>query len=162
MSKVKVAVLCTGGTFDKVYLSQAGARNFAFPDVSATQKIVARLGLDSVEVFYNQENAKDSQDMTDGDREFIAEWCLAESRERSVVIHGTDTMLKSAQVVVACMEQRRETKKVVVFTGAHQPACVRDSDAEFNFGCALMASQICLPGVYIVMDGGITVMGLKR
>lgn len=43
--------------------------------------------------------------------------------------------------------------KVVTLTGALQPARVRDTDAEFNLGGAIIATQVAPPGVYIVMNG---------
>ena len=143
-----INVLSTGGTFDKAYGSGAGVRNFSFPEVSAVEDIATRLGIRNMKVSYEAARAKDSLDMTDDDRNFIAEWCADNSRDRCVVIHGTDTMIDTARVVA-----KRCPDKVVVLTGALQPARMRDTDAEFNLGGALIAAQACSPGVYIVMSG---------
>jgi L-asparaginase len=43
--------------------------------------------------------------------------------------------------------------RVVVLTGALNPARFRDSDAIFNIGCAVGAVQCLPPGVYIAMNG---------
>ena len=43
--------------------------------------------------------------------------------------------------------------KVIVLTGAMQPARFKSSDAEFNIGAAATAVQLLSPGVYIVMNG---------
>jgi len=43
--------------------------------------------------------------------------------------------------------------RVVVLTGALNPARFRDSDAVFNIGCAVGAVQCLPPGVYIAMNG---------
>jgi L-asparaginase len=43
--------------------------------------------------------------------------------------------------------------KVIVLTGAMQPARFKSSDAEFNIGAAVAAVQLLAPGVYIVMSG---------
>ena len=52
----------------------------------------------------------------------------------------------------ACMlEEIRD--KVIVLTGAMQPARLRKTDALFNVGCAVMALQLLTPGVHIVMNG---------
>ncbi len=144
-----IDVLCTGGTFDKAYGSGAGVRNFSFPEVSAVEDIAARLGIRNIKVSYEPERAKDSLDMTDEDRDFIANWCADDSRGHCVVIHGTDTMIDTARVVA------RRCLKVVVLTGALQPARMRDTDAEFNLGGAVIAAQVCAPGVYIVMSAAI-------
>jgi L-asparaginase len=45
--------------------------------------------------------------------------------------------------------------KVMVLTGAMEPARFKYSDASFNIGCAIVAVQILDPGVYITMNGRI-------
>jgi len=82
-----INVLSTGGTFDKAYGSGAGIRNFSFPKMSAVEDIAIRLGIRNMKVSYEPARAKDSLDMTDDDRNFIAEWCADNSRDRCVVIH---------------------------------------------------------------------------
>lgn len=147
-----VNILCTGGTFDKAYGSGAGVRNFSFPEISAVEDIIIRLGIRHSKVSYEPAKAKDSLDMTDDDRRRIADWCGNNSDPCNcrVVIHGTDTMIDSARTVA-----ERGLSRVIVFTGALQPARMRDTDAEFNLGGAIIAAQVCTPGVYIVMGGRI-------
>ncbi len=141
-----IDIYSAGGTFDKVYGNGAGVRNFSFPVTSAVADICSRLGISGTRSFYDPGRAKDSLDMDDSDRAAIADWCAG--RNRSVVVHGTDTMIDSARVVA-----QHCPGKVVVFTGALQPACMCDTDAEFNLGGAIIAAQVCAPGVYIVMNG---------
>ena len=43
--------------------------------------------------------------------------------------------------------------KVIVLTGAMQPAAFKHSDAAFNLGFALAALQTLPDGVYIAMNG---------
>jgi L-asparaginase len=45
--------------------------------------------------------------------------------------------------------------KVIVLTGAMEPARFKYSDATFNIGCAVTAVQVLTPGVYIAMNGRI-------
>ena len=45
--------------------------------------------------------------------------------------------------------------KVIVLTGALNPALFRGSDAVFNVGCAVGAVQALPDGVYIAMNGRI-------
>jgi L-asparaginase len=149
MKKI-VHVLCTGGTFDKVYGSGSGVSDFSFPEKTAVLDIATRLGIRSLQVSYELAKAKDSLDMTDHDRSTIAAWCARPHHECCVVIHGTDTMIKTASVIAD-----RSLSNVIVLTGALQPACMRNTDAEFNLGGALIAAQISSPGVYIVMSGTI-------
>ena len=145
---MRIGILCMGGTFDKVYGSGAGVRELSFPKVSAAASIVSRFGVSDARVIYDADLAKDSLDMTNEDRTMVAEWCENVDSASCVVVHGTDTMIDTAKVVAA-----RRLDKVIVFTGASQPAAMRDTDAEFNLGGAIIAAQISIPGVYIVMNG---------
>ena len=43
--------------------------------------------------------------------------------------------------------------KIMVLTGALNPARFRDSDAVFNIGCAVGAVQALPPGAWIAMNG---------
>jgi L-asparaginase len=43
--------------------------------------------------------------------------------------------------------------KVIVLTGAMQPAAFKRTDAAFNVGCAVIAVQTLPEGVYVVMNG---------
>jgi L-asparaginase len=45
--------------------------------------------------------------------------------------------------------------KVIIITGATEPARFKGSDAPFNIGCAVGAMQLLSPGVYVVMNGRI-------
>jgi L-asparaginase len=146
----EIHILCTGGTFDKIYGVGAGIRNFTFPEVSAVTEIVAKFHVAGVDLTYDPARAMDSLDMTDGDRNFIASWCAQYPAGRCVVIHGTDTMIKTASVIAA-----RKLSNTVILTGALQPTRMRDSDADFNLGGAIVAAQTCPAGVYIVMHGRI-------
>ena len=66
-----------------------------------------------------------------------------------LIIHGTDTMTLSAQQLGDISD------KTVVFTGAMQPARMRNSDAPFNLGFAIGALQCLESGIYIAMNGQI-------
>jgi len=91
--------------------------------------------------------AKDSLEMSDVDRQHIAD-AIAESPHRKILItHGTDTMPNTARAL------RGIDDKTVVLTGALAPAIFKDSDAMFNVGGALAAVQILPPGTYITMNG---------
>ena len=51
--------------------------------------------------------------------------------------------------------QDTPVEKRLVFTGSMAPAKLRNSDAFFNAGCAIIAVQTLPPGTYIVMNGRI-------
>ena len=90
----------------------------------------------------------DSLDMTEADRELIAQNCLQAPESRLVVTHGTDTMVETARVIAA-----RVADKTVVLTGAMVPYAFGSSDGMFNLGSALSFAQVLPPGVYVAMNG---------
>jgi len=93
---------------------------------------------------------KDSLDITDEDRQALAE-AVGELDTAAVVItHGTDTLTDTAEYL---SRQQPARLKTVVLTGALQPAAMILSDAALNLGTALMASQTLSPGVYVCMGG---------
>ncbi|MFO8084231.1 MAG: asparaginase domain-containing protein [Desulfobacterales bacterium] len=66
-----------------------------------------------------------------------------------VITHGTDTMIATARVL------QKIPGKIIVLTGAMQPAKFQFTDAVFNIGCAFTAVQLLTEGVYIAMNGRI-------
>ena len=90
---------------------------------------------------------KDSLELTDEDRLLIREAVQQSSGDRLVITHGTDTMVETAQALTGI------DGKVIVLTGALNPARFVGSDAVFNIGCAVAAAQTLDPGIYIAMNG---------
>jgi L-asparaginase len=90
----------------------------------------------------------DSLDMSDADRDLIAENCAQAPEPRIVVTHGTDTMVETARAVAG-----RVSDKTVVLTGAMVPYAFGSSDGMFNLGSALSFAQVLPPGVYVAMNG---------
>ncbi|MNG30660.1 putative L-asparaginase periplasmic precursor [compost metagenome] len=70
-----------------------------------------------------------------------------------LITHGTDTMTRTAEAL------QDIAGKVVVLTGAMQPARMRASDAPFNLGVAVGALQCLADGVYIAMSGQLFAAG---
>ena len=63
-----------------------------------------------------------------------------------VVLHGTDTMAKSAERI---HNDIPNPSQPIVFTGAMVPMGFEDSDARQNVTEAMLASKLLAPGVYI-------------
>lgn len=141
MSKIKI--FTTGGSIDKIYSTQSSQFEVGAPQV--------RLILDEANLGFEYEIeallAKDSLEITDLNREMIAGRVRAETSRRILITHGTDTMIKTAMALLD------SGNKVIVLTGAMQPAAFRHSDAAFNLGFALAAVQTLAEGVYIAMNG---------
>ena len=90
----------------------------------------------------------DSLHMTDEHRQGVLAACRAAPERSLVVVHGTDTMAETAEVV-----GRAALAKTIVFTGAMIPYSVQGSDALFNLGFALALSQVMPHGTYVAMNG---------
>jgi L-asparaginase len=71
----------------------------------------------------------------------------AQPHRHVLVTHGTDTMVETAR------ELANIKGKVIVLTGALNPARFQGSDAVFNVGCAVAAVQTLPDGVNITMNG---------
>ena len=139
-------IIVTGGTFDKRYDAIKGELTFSethLPGLLEQARVKLPLAVDIRLLI-------DSLQMTDAHRQQVLEACR-ESPERSiVVVHGTDTMVETAQVV-----GRAALGKTVVFTGAMVPYSVQGSDAPFNLGFALSASLTLPAGAYVAMNAKI-------
>jgi L-asparaginase len=142
-------IITTGGTFDKEYGRGAGVRSLSFGKTTAVVNVLRRVVVPKswkVRALL----AKDSLDFTDADRRRILALCAKTPCRSILVIHGTDTMTLTAAVVA-----KRKLKKTIVFTGAAQPARMRDTDADFNLGFAAAATQLAPAGVYVAMNGSL-------
>ena len=142
---MKIKILATGGTFDKIYYDAKS--DFHIGDPMATPI------LEEANVTFDYEVdsilQKDSLDMTDEDRDIIRQKVRSDDCDKIVVIHGTDTLLNTAMCLLDIQG------KTIVITGAMQPARMRYSDAAFNLGVATSAVQVLKPGVYVAMNGQI-------
>ena len=140
---MNIRIFSTGGTFDKIYhdaLSEFSIGEPMVPELLAEARLALPWSLESL-------LRKDSLELTDDDRALIRERVAACSETHVLITHGTDTMTQTAE----CLQDI--AGKVIVLTGAMQPARMRASDAPFNLGLALGALQCLPPGVYIAMNG---------
>jgi L-asparaginase len=149
---MKIKFYSTGGTIDKIYFDQKSTYQVGEARVEEILKEA------NVTFAYECESilGKDSLDLTDADRQTLYERIRSDPHERIVITHGTDTMDKTAQKLQTIRD------KVIVLTGAMQPAKFRSSDAEFNVGFAVAAVQSLPHGVYMTMNGQIFHPGKVR
>ena len=152
-----IAILVTGGTFDKQYNELAGT--LAIKDSHVAEML--RLGRSRVDVSVRQLMMIDSLDMTDADRAVIADACAASDASRIVITHGTDTMVETARFLASASaspakaghDPKTVRDKTIVLTGAMVPYAFGSSDGLFNLGSALSFAQTLPAGVYIAMNG---------
>ncbi|TCS37965.1 L-asparaginase [Paucimonas lemoignei] len=137
-------LIATGGTFDKHYDEIRGELTFAdchLPEVIRRTRMTMPVNLETLPLL-------DSLDMQDADRQRILASCRAAAEPAIVIIHGTDTMRETAQVLGAAA-----LNKTIVLTGAMVPYEIAGSDALFNFGFAAGVAQTLPAGVYVAMNG---------
>ncbi len=140
---MKVKIFTTGGSIDKYYSTRESSFIVGEPQVEAVLR-EANLVIDyEVEPLFQ----KDSLEITDQDRQMIYDKVKGDSHHRILITHGTDTMAATARQLAQI------PGKVIVLTGAMQPAAFKYSDAAFNLGCAFLAVQVLAEGVYLVMNG---------
>src|SRR6478609_8415799 len=143
-SDAAARIIVTGGTFDKRYDAIKGELTFKethLPAILEQARVTLPLAVDIRLLI-------DSLQMTDEHRQGVLAACREAAERAIVVVHGTDTMVKTAGVV-----GRAQLGKTVVFTGAMIPYSVQGTDAPFNLGFAL-ASALALPaGAYVAMNG---------
>jgi len=142
---MKVAILTTGGTFDKVYFDANSEYSIGEPCISSI------LDEGNVTSNYRVQSIlkKDSLDITQDEREIIKKSVKECDEDRIIITHGTDTMVDTAKFLEDIEE------KTIVLTGSMQPARFRKTDAIFNSGFAFAAVLSLENGVYIAMNGKI-------
>lgn len=140
---MKIKVFTTGGSIDKIYSTRESNFVVDEPQVFAIFQD-ANVGFDfEIESL----TRKDSLELSDSDRQLIAHKVRSTPEKYILITHGTDTMISTALELIGI------SGKVIVLTGAMQPAAFKYSDAPFNIGGAVVALQTLPEGVYLVMNG---------
>ncbi len=141
---MKIAILITGGTFDKEYNELKGELFFKKTHVPEMLELARSLLETRVETLM----MKDSLFMNDDDRARIAAACKKAKEKAIVITHGTDTMEHTARFLAPLVQN-----KTVILTGAMVPYKFGSSDGLFNLGAALTYAQLLPHGVYVAMNG---------
>lgn len=140
-----LTIVTTGGTIDKIYFDDKSTFQIGDPQIG---DILKTLGV-TFEFEVIPLMRKDSLHMDASDREKIREAIAAQPHRHVLVTHGTDSMVATARALNGIQG------KVIVLTGALNPALFKGTDAVFNIGCAVGAVQALPDGVYIAMNGRI-------
>jgi L-asparaginase len=141
---MKARLMITGGTIDKFYNQSNGELEF---DKTHFPEMIKRARIE-VDLITQELLLIDSLDMVDSDRQLILDSCEKCDEELILITHGTDTMCDTARIL-----GEFEINKTIVLFGSMVPYAVNNSDALFNFGCALGSLQLLDSGVYIAMNG---------
>ena len=148
MTKSKIAIINTGGTFNKRYNPINGELEVP-KDSLALDEILSFCHNIDFEV-YNIVS-KDSLDINDNDREDIVNLIQKLPQNNIIVVHGTDTMHLSAKFI-----DKKVKNKNIILTGAMFPQSINKTEATLNFAMAIgfLNSKI-ENGVYISMHGNV-------
>ncbi|HXD33151.1 MAG TPA: asparaginase [Pyrinomonadaceae bacterium] len=144
---LKVNVITTGGTIEKVYSEQTSTVENLDNQID---RYLARLRLPACDVRVVPLMNKDSLEMTDADRSAILGLIEPILSEPSAVVitHGTDTMVQTGLYLKQALP---ELKVPIVLTGAMTPLRFEGSDGLQNLTESFFAVRILGPGIYIVM-----------
>ena len=139
-----IRVLVTGGTFDKEDDEINGKLYFKQTHLPE----LFNLGRCSLDISIRTLMMIDSLEMNEDDRDIIIRACKRCKEDKIVITHGTDTMVKTAQIL-----EEQNIPKTIVLTGAMIPIKFGSSDGFFNLGSSLAFAQTLPHGVYIAMNG---------
>ncbi len=143
---MKITIINTGGTFNKIYNPIKGQL-----EVPKDDKSLEKILKNCFNIEYEIKNiiSKDSLDMTDDDREELCEAIKTSISDKIIIIHGTDTVHLSSSLI----KEKIKNKKIV-FTGAMVPMSIDEVEATMNFSLALgFLSADVQNGTYIAMHG---------
>jgi L-asparaginase len=144
---LKVNVITTGGTIEKVYSEQTSmVENLD----NRIDRYLGRLRLPDCDVRVVPLMNKDSLEMTDADRSAILELVEQMLVERAAIVitHGTDTMVQTGLYLKQALP---DLKVPIVLTGAMTPLGFEGSDGLQNLTESLFAVRILGLGIYVVM-----------
>ncbi len=144
---MKIHLLSTGGTIEKIYSEQSGAVENLETKIDRYLKL---LRLPDVHVEIQHLMNKDSLEMTGEDRERILASVeqLLPDRAPVVITHGTDTLVDTGLFLKARIAG---LSVPIVFTGAMTPLGFELSDGLQNLTESLLAARILPAGVWLVM-----------
>ena len=145
----KILILNTGGTFNKLY-NPINGELFVSKDNNAVESILKNSKIKNYEIegiLY-----KDSLDITQEDRKFLKNKILKSNYKKIIIIHGTDTMDKTAEYLDEYIKN-----KTIIITGAMIPFSIDTIEATSNF---MMAFGSLLShnkkNIYIAMHGNVS------
>jgi len=142
-----IEIINTGGTFNKRYNPLNGELEVP-NDYKAVSDILKKSLFINQKIKLTQIISKDSLEFTKDDRKLLLKTIKNSKSKKIIVIHGTDTMHKSAKFISKFIKD-----KIVIFTGAMKPYEINPIEATSNLMLAIGFSQNAKEGIYISMHG---------
>ena len=142
-----ILIINTGGTFNKVYNRITG--KLEVDKSGKAIREIAKAWLTEFKIL--NIIGKDSLDMTQDDRMEILRSVKDATEDRIIIVHGTDTIDKTAQYL-----SRANLDKRIVLTGAMTPFSINPIEATANLSSAYgYLLQLKDNNVYISMNSKI-------
>ncbi len=135
-----IIIINTGGTFNKVYNPISGNNEIQ----NYIVKSILKKWNANYEVFDIIQ--KDSLDINDEDRKKLLDLINSHPDNRIVVIHGTDTMTRTAKFI-----HENTILRSIVFTGSMTPYSMENTEAAANLAASIGFLRNHPVGVFISM-----------
>jgi L-asparaginase len=143
---MKLHLITTGGTIEKIYSEQSGQVE---NQMAKIDRYLQSLRLPDMQIEVTPLMNKDSLEMTANDRDLVVAVVRAKVADAPVVItHGTDTMIETGKLLKL---QIARTEHPVILTGAMTPLGFERSDGLQNLTESLFAARILAPGFWVVI-----------
>jgi len=142
-----IFILNVGGTFNKIYNLINGELEIKKNNNIVKTILKETFKLNKIPkikgIIY-----KDSLFMNKADRKKIVSFLLKCEYKKIIIIHGTDTIDKSAKEIAKVIKD-----KVIVLTGAMEPYSINKTEATANLMMSYGFIQNAKKGVYICLNG---------
>jgi len=138
-----IKLFVTGGTID---CEGVEAGKYIFGDTHMPEML--KQARNRTEIIPEILMLKNSDEMTEHDRNKILEKCRSCEEDKIIISHGTISMVETARLL-----GKNIKNKTIVLFGAVVPYNKKNSDALFNLGGAIAGVQLLPKGVYIAMNG---------
>ena len=131
---MSIRIFITGGTFDKEYNELTG--QLYFNDSHLPEML--DLGRNLVPVEVRTLMMVDSLEMTDVDRELIAEHCKKSKEDKIIITHGTDTMAETAKLLSQKIKDKTKYLFVVLQKKYEKKKC-----RDLSWYCWYISGIVC-------------------
>ena len=146
-----VRIINTGGTFNKRYDPIKGEL-YVPADDNAIESAIASIRYGCA-IKISGAIYKDSLQINDADRDTLCKIVKETKEQEIVIVHGTDTIDKSAKTLEEWIDELCDKK--IVLTGAMVPFSIDPIEATANLVMAISSVQFLDPGIYIAMHGNV-------
>lgn len=145
-----ITIIAAGGTIDAQEYDFKTGSVLSFGNPAALEIVKKTMpGVASESITITSPFQKDSDIMTDRDRDELLAICKSCKCDRIVITHGTGTIIETGSLLSEHLKS-----KTVVLTGS-LPYLLEPVYAAFNLGNAIAACKILPQGVYLAMSGEI-------